>query len=627
MIPPHVLPGRRARVSSSALGTLAACMLLAACDERHPDERRELSPTARGAAIAAAKDPTLIAGDLPDDGQWRFASKDYANTRYSALAEITTANARDLKLAWTFSTGTIRGQEQAPLVVDGTMYLTTPYPNNLFALDLTKPGAPLKWKYEPKPEASAQGVACCDVVNRGAAFWEGKIYFNTLDNHVVAVDAATGREAWKTKVGDINIGETMTMAPLVVKGKVIVGNSGGEFGVRGWLKALDAGSGRVVWTAWATGPDEDVLIGDRFRPFYGSDSGTDLGVKSWPPERWKVGGGNMWGWLAYDPVADLLYAGTGNAGPWNADQRPGDNKWTAGIFARDPDTGEAVWYYQFSPHDLWDHDAINEQILVDVQVDGRPRKVLLRPERNGYFYVMDRLTGEVLSADPYVFVNASLGVDLKTGRLKENPDKHPEMGKVVRDICPSAPGAKDWQPSAWSPRTKLVYLPHQNLCMDWEPVEASYIAGTPYIGVNTKFFAGPGGSRGLYTAWDPIQRKAAWQIREHFPVWSGTLVTAGDVAFYGTMDGWFKAIDARTGTELWKFRTGSGIIGQPITYRGPDGKQYVAIMSGVGGWPGALVPARLDPRDSTAGAGFVNAMRDLPQVTEAGGTLYVFALR
>jgi PQQ-dependent dehydrogenase (methanol/ethanol family) len=252
--------------------------------------------------------------------------------------------------------------------------------------------------------------------------------------------------------------------------------------------------------------------------------------------------------------------------------------------------------------------------------------VLVRPERNGYVYVLDRTTGQVLSAHPFVPVTTTLGVDLETGRPTENPEKHPEMGKVIRDLCPAAPGGKDWQPSAWSPRTGLVYIPHQNLCEDYEGVEAGYIAGTPYVGANVKMYAGHGGHRGALTAWDPVHGRIAWEIRENFPVWSGALATAGDVVFYGTMEGWFKAVDARTGRLLWQFRCGSGIIGQPITYRGPDGRQYVAVLAGIGGWSGAIVAAGLDPRDSTAALGFVNAMKDLPQATTKGGMLYVFSL-
>ncbi|RWI89035.1 MAG: PQQ-dependent dehydrogenase, methanol/ethanol family [Mesorhizobium sp.] len=562
----------------------------------------------------------------PDDGQWTMPAKNYASTRYSELAEINAGNVKNLQVAFTFSTGVNKGQEAAPLVVGSTMYIVTPFPNIVYALDLSKPGAPIKWKYEPNPEPAAQGVACCDVVNRGAAFTDGRIFFNTLDGHTIALDANSGQPIWNTHIGNINVGETLTMAPLVVKGKVLVGNSGGEMGVRGWVKALDAGDGHVVWTAYSTGPDKEVLIGPDFKPHYDMDKGRDLGVTTWPPEAWKIGGGNMWGWISYDPDLNLIFHGTGNPGPWNPDLRPGDNKWTSGIFARDPDTGAAKWFYQWTPHDLHDYDGINEQILLDMNWQGKPRKVLVRPERNGYLYVLDRTTGEVLSAKPYGSVNSSKGVDLKTGRLMANPDKKTGTGKVVRDICPTASGLKDWQPSAFSPKTGLLYIPHNNLCMDEQGVEVNYIAGTPYVGMNVRMIPGPGGNRGAFTAWDIAAERPAWSLKENFPVWSGAVVTAGDIVFYGTMEGWFKAVSAKTGELLWQFKTSSGIIGQPVTYRGPDGHQYVAILSGVGGWAGAIVSGDLDPRDATAALGFVNAMKDLKNATTAGGTLYVFRL-
>ena len=463
-------------------------------------------------------------------------------------------------------------------------------------------------------------------MNRGAVYADGRVFFNTLDNQTLAVDAKTGRELWRVKLGNIKLGESMTMAPLVVKNKVLVGNSGGEFGVRGWLTALDAASGKILWRAYSTGPDKEVLIGPSFKPFYAGDRGTDLGVKTWPPEAWKIGGGTVWGWLSYDPELDLIYYGTANPGPWNPEQRPGDNKWTAGVFARKPDTGEAVWFYQFSPHDLHDYDGVNENVLIEASVGGAMRKLLVHPDRNGYVYVIDRSTGQVLSASPFVHVTTSTGVDLQTGKLNYNPAKEPRAGETIRSICPAAPGAKDWQPSAWSPRTNLLYIPHPTLCHDAATAQVSYIAGTPYVGADVKMYAGPGGHRGLFTAWDPIAGNKAWQIEEHFPVWSGALVTAGDVVFYGTMEGWFKAVDAKTGKELWKFKTGSGIVGQPVSYRGPDGKQYIAVLSGVGGWAGAVVSGDLDTRDQSAGGGFAIAMSDLKQKTAKGGMLYVFAL-
>ena len=613
--------------------------LVAACSGGHEARptRAPASPHATSVSGAAPRtDSTLgargsaahAASLAPDSssGQWTVPARNYASTRYSRLDQITTTNVSKLGLAWTFSTGVTRGHEAAPLVVGSTMYVVTPFPNILYALDLSKPGAPLKWKYEPHPAAASQGVACCDVVNRGAVYYDGKIIYNTLDAQTVAVDATTGREVWRTRVGDINEGESITMAPLAVKGKVLVGNSGGEFGIRGALTALDAKSGKLAWRAYTTGPDKDVLIGPRFKPFYAADRGKDLGVSSWPSDSWQYGGGGIWGWISYDPELNLIYYGTANPGPWNADVRPGDNKWTAGVFARDPDTGEAVWAYQWSPHDLYDHDGINEILLLDLPINGTTRKVLVSPQRNGYVYVVDRATGEVLSADPFGYITTSRGVDLKTGRLIPVPEKAPKTGVVVRGICPAAPGAKDWQPSSWSPRTGLLYIPHQNLCQDEEGTQANYIAGTPYVAAIVKMYAGPGGYRGVFTAWDPIGRKPVWEAHERFPVWSGSVVTAGDVVFYGTMDGWFKALDARSGRELWRFKTGSGVIGQPITYLGPDGKQYVAVLSGVGGWAGAVVAGGLDIRDSSAALGFVNAMKDLPTATTKGGMLYVFAL-
>jgi PQQ-dependent dehydrogenase (methanol/ethanol family) len=595
----------------------AAVLLSLSCSRAPRQEAQERKNTVREAIPVSAAQP--------DDGQWLMASKDYANNRFSGLDQINTGNVRGLRLAWTFSTGVLRGHEGAPLVVGDTMYFVTPYPNILYAIDLKNNGAK-KWQYTPKPASASKGVACCDVVNRGAAYWEGKIVYNTLDNHTVAVDANTGKEIWKTRVGDINRGESITMAPIIVKGKVFVGNSGGEFGVRGWITALDVNSGSLAWRAYNTGPDADVLIGPRFKPFYEKDRGKDLGATTWPQDHWKIGGGSVWGWISYDPELDLIYHGTGNPGPWNPDLRPGDNKWTAGIFARDPDNGEAVWAYQWSPHDLYDYDGINENVLLDLPIGGQTRKVLVRPERNGYIYVLDRQSGEVLSATPYVHITTTTGIDLKTGKPMENPATKTGFGHTARNICPAAPGGKDWQPTSWSPRTRLLYIPHNNLCMDMEGVEANYIAGTPYVGASVKMYAGPGGNRGEFTAWDPVQAKKIWSVKEMFPAWSGALATAGDVVFYGTMDRWFKALDARSGELLWQFRTGSGIIGQPVSYKGPDGKQYVAIVDGVGGWAGAIVAGALDPRDETSALGFVGAMKDLPDHTGQGGTIYVFAL-
>jgi lanthanide-dependent methanol dehydrogenase len=563
---------------------------------------------------------------IPADGQWTAQLGDFAGTRFSPLAEITARNVGQLSEAFTFDDGIKKGHEAAPLVVGDTMFVTTPFPNDVYALDLTKPGVPVKWHYQPKPAQAAQGVACCDVVNRGAAYGGGHLFLNTLDGQTIALEAATGREAWKRKLADINLGETMTMAPLLAEGRVLVGVSGGEMGVRGWLQALDADSGATVWKAYSTGPDKDVLIGPEFKPFYAAEKGTDLGVHTWNPDGWRIGGGNPWGWISYDPELHLIYYGTGNPGPWNSTMRPGDNKWTAGLFARDVRTGQARWFYQSSPHDLFDLDDINETLLLDIPVKGRIRKVLVRAARTGFLMVMDRATGQVLSADPYAHVNSMLRIDMHSGRPVMNPAKLPQQGRVTRNICPAAPGGKDWNPSSFSPRTGLVYIPHNNLCMDEGEVDTNYIAGTPYLGSEARMFPGPGGNRGFFTAWDPVARRAIWRIREDLPVWSGALATAGDIVFYGTMDGWFKAVDARSGRLLWSKRLNSGIIGMPMTYKGPDGHQYVAIFAGVGGWSGAVVSGALDHRDPTTALGFVNAMKDLVRRTDAGGRLYVFSL-
>ncbi len=561
-----------------------------------------------------------------DDGQWTMPSKNYASTRFSSLNEITAQNVQHLTPVFSFSLAVNKGQEAAPIVADNVMYIVTAYPNYVYALDLAQPGAPLKWRFAPKPLPASQGVACCDVVNRGGTVDHGKYIFNTLDGQTIALDVHSGKPLWRTRLGNIHIGETLTMAPLVAQGRVYVGNSGGEMGVRGWIAALDEDSGKLLWRAYNTGPDSDVKIGSAFKPFYASDRGVNLGVSTWPPDAWKIGGGNVWGWVTFDPELNAIYYGSGNPGPWNAEQRPGDNKWTTGIFARDPATGEARWYYQMNPHDEHDYDGVNEQLLLDLPFGGRMRKVLIHMDRNGYVYVIDRTNGQVLSADPFGAVNSSKGVDLQTGRLIVNPDKETKVGREVRDICPTASGAKDWNPTSFSPATGLLYIPHENMCMDWTDMEVSYIVGTPYVGANVHMKPGPGGHRGELTAWDPVNRAPVWVVKERFPIWSGTVATAGDLVFYGSMDGWFKAVDARSGKPLWQYKVDSGIIGQPISYRGPDGHQYLAVLSGVGGWSGAVVSGPVDPRDGSAALGMVNVMSDLPKYTTAGGTLYVFAL-
>jgi PQQ-dependent dehydrogenase (methanol/ethanol family) len=557
-------------------------------------------------------------------GEWRMPAGDYGNLRYSTLDTINTSNVKDLHVITTFSTGIPHGHEGQPLVFDNTMYVVTPFPNNLIAVDLTKPGGAVKWIYEPHPDPRSVGIACCDTVNRGASYADGKIIYSLLDAEVVAVDAQTGAEAWRTKVGDIDRGETFTGAPVVIKDKAIIGNAGGELGVRGYVVALDVRTGREVWRAWNTGSDADVKIGASFHPFYQKDQGTDLGIASWPPDQWKLGGSTVWGWISYDPETNLFFYGTGNPGVWNADLRPGDNKWSCSIIARDADTGEMRWAYQATAHDSWDYDEIMENVLVDMDYGGRMRKLLVHPGRTGFVYVLDRETGELLSAEKYQPTNWASGYDLKTGKPNEDPSKKTHFGTVVQGICPSSTGAKDVIPSAFSPRTGLLYIPAHNTCMDYEGTEANYIAGTPYLGADVRMYPGPGGYQGELVAWDVAHNKKAWGVTDpNFPVYSGVLATGGDVVFYGTMDGWFKALDARTGTELWKFHVASGIVANPVTYLGPDGKQYVVVYSGIGGWMGATAFPEISADDPYAALGVVGAMKDIKKFTAPGDTVYV----
>lgn len=584
---------------------------------------------------AAAGMTNTIPGALPDihlvspvpDGQWVLPAGDYANTRYSPLSQINTQNAQNLHVVTTYSVGIPHGFEGQPLVVGDTMYIVTPYPNKLIALDLTQPGFPQKWVFEPHPDIRAVGIACCDVVNRGAVFADGKIIYNTLDAHTVAVDAKTGKLVWETQVGDIKLGETITMAPIVVKNVVLTGISGGEMGVRGRLTGIDVATGKILWRAWSTGPDSDVRIGPDFKPFYKKDQGKDLGVTSWTPGQWKLGGGPIWGWISYDPELNLIYYGTGNPGVWNPDMRPGTNHWTVTIWARNPETGMAKWAYQVVPHDAWDYDEIMENILVDMPWQGKERKLLLHPGRTGFMFVLDRETGELLSADKFVPVTWANSYDLKTGLPEVNEDKRSHFGKYATDVCPSSTGGKEFVPSSFSPRTGYLYISSHNTCMDYEGTSVNYIAGTPYLGASVRMYPGPGGYQGDFIAWDVANHRQVWGIKDvDLPVYSGVLSTGGDIVFYGTMEGWFRAVDAHTGKILWQFKTGSGIIGDPITFTTPDGKQYVAIYSGIGGWMGATALPDVSTDDPYAALGTVGAMKKIKGKTQPGAVLYIFGL-
>jgi lanthanide-dependent methanol dehydrogenase len=579
--------------------------------------------------VAASADSGSSAGrEAPSgtDDQWTMPAKDYAATRFSGLADINARTAIRLHPLWTFSTGVLGGHEGQPLVVNNTMYVVTPWPNVLYAFDLTQDGYPLRWKYRPDVSANSIGMSCCDTVNRGAFFADGKIVYNLLDGHTVAVDAKSGREIWKTKIADVGVGETTTMAPLVVKDRVIVGASGGEFGIYGWIKGLDLNTGRIVWTAHNMGSDADMLVSPgTFKPPY--DSGADLGVRSWSNESWKVGGAPVWGWISYDSTLDLIYYGTGNASPYNPEQRLGDNKWTGSVLARRPEDGSLVWAYQFTPHDSWDYDATGAMILVDMTVAGKPTKALVHFDKNGFAYTLDRATGRLLVAAPFAAITWASSVDFATGRPILESTKQTGVSKGnVKDICPSLEGgASPSSPAAYSPRTHLFYTSTNNLCMDYEASRASYLQGTPYIGVKSPYVPGPGGNLGAFIAWDASTGKKVWEDKEPYPSWSGALVTAGDVVFYGTLDGWFKSVDAKTGKVLSKFKVGSGVVGNPITYRGPDGKQYVAVYAGIGGdWALLAGDTRSDdPADVRLPADFI---KDIARRTSQGGMVWIFGL-
>jgi len=575
------------------------------------------------------------------EGEWWMTGRDYSLQRFSPLAQINTSNVANLKAAWTFSTGTLRGHEGNPLVVGNVMYVHTSFPNNVYALDLSKEGAPQIWKYAPNQSPDAIPIACCDLVNRGTAYHpSGKIYIQLLQGELAAIDAKSGKELWKAKHPDhsgagveangYKQGATMTNAPIVIGDIVIAGISGGEFGVRGRVSAFDANTGKHIWTAYSTGPDSEVMIEGDANSNYASHKGKDLGVSTWQGDEWKRGGGTTWGWYSYDPELNLLYYSVGNPGTWNPDQRPGDNKWSMSMFARNPQTGKAKWVYQMTPHDEWDYDGVNENVLFEKG----GQKLLAHFDRNGIAYTVDRTNGKVVVANAFGPINwaknAGTGTPVEGVVTTGVPVKDPKFGtsskKNGEGICPAAIGFKDQQPSAYSPITGLFYVPANHICMDYEGVEVKYTAGQPYVGAIVRMFPGPGGNRGRFIAWDPMTGKQVWEIKENLAAYGGVLTTAGGVVFYGTMEGWLKAVDQKTGKVLWKFKTPSGIIGNPMTYKAPDGKQYVAVLSGIGGWAGIGVAAGIGAEDPTAGLGALGAFGDAGQFSTQGGVLTVFGL-
>jgi len=525
-----------------------------------------------------------------DPGQWVFTSRTYDGWRYSPLNQINTLNVRNLRVAWTFALGIQEdGVEGEPLVVGNTMYIVAPWPHQVYALDL-RDGS-IRWMYQPQLNDAAKPVTCCGLMERGWAYVDGKLIFNTVDGQTIALDALTGKEVWKTQVGDISKQEVMTAPPLVAGENVIVGMAGGEFGNRGWVTALDLKTGQIKWRAYNTGPAEEMLIGPRFRPFYDQDKVPNPGVTTWYGDSWQRGTATTWGYMTYDPELNLFYYGTSNGGPWNPKYRvdPNDpdptkwsNKYVASVLARDATTGELIWAYQFTPQEQWDYDEVGPFLLVDLPIGGQVRKTIIYPARNGFFFVLDRVTGELLSATPYMPVTWASGYDLKTGFPIYNRAKmHSYTPGLIQDICPSLVGGKNFQPPSYSPRTGLIYFISANLCMDQEALDVEYKPGERYVGMRNIYKPSPAGDhRSELIAWDPLNARRIFTVREPFYNRAGTLVTAGDLVFYGTADGWFKAVHARTGEVLWQFRTGAGTYANPMTYLGPDGKQYVAILVG-----------------------------------------------
>jgi len=568
-----------------------------------------------------------------DPNQWVLQTGDYANTRYSKLNQINKDNVSKLQVAWTFSTGVLRGHEGSPLVVGDVMYVHTPFPNIVYALDLNAEGRIL-WKYEPKQDPSVIPVMCCDTVNRGVAYGDGKVFLHQADTTVVALDAKTGKEVWKVVNGDPKKGETNTATVLPVKDKVIVGISGGEFGVQCHVTAYDMKTGKKVWRGYSMGPDDQILVDPVKTTHLGKPVGKDSGTNTWQGDQWKTGGGCTWGWYSYDPKLNLMYYGSGNPSTWNPKQRPGDNRWSMTIWARDVDTGMAKWVYQMTPHDEWDYDGINEMILADQEVGGKMQPILVHFDRNGLAYTLNRDTGDLLVAEKYdPVVNWTTGVDMK----KDSPTygrpavvakySTEQNGEDVnsKGICPAALGTKDQQPAAFSPKTGLFYVPTNHVCMDYEPFKVTYTPGQPYVGATLSMYPAPNshGGMGNFIAWDARTGKIVWSNKEQFSVWSGALATAGDIVFYGTLEGYLKAVDSVSGKELYKFKTPSGIIGNVMTYTN-KGKQYVAILSGVGGWAGIGLAAGLT--DPNAGLGAVGGYAGLTSYTALGGTLTVFSL-
>jgi PQQ-dependent dehydrogenase (methanol/ethanol family) len=586
--------------------------------------------TGLAVAITAAANPDLEQL-IANPSNWAMQAGDMYNQRYSKLNQINTQNVGKMQVAWLFSTGVLRGHEGSPLVVNGMMYIHTPFPNKVFAVDIDT--QKIKWRYEPKQDPAVIPQMCCDTVYRGLAYAQNKIFLQQADSTLVALDAGTGKVLWSVKNGDPKVGAVNTNAPHVFKDKVITGISGGEWGVRGFIAAYDINTGKQVWKAYSVGPDAEMLI-DPNNTMTWTDGalkpvGKDSSLKTWKGDQWKTGGGTTWGWYSYDKALNLMYYGSGNPSTWNPSQRPGDNKWSMTVFARDVDTGMAKWVYQMTPFDEWDFDGVNEMILADINVKGKPTKALVHFDRNGFGYTLDRTNGALLVAEKFdPAVNWATNVDMKTGRpqvVKQYSTAQNGPDVNTKGVCPAALGSKDEQPASFNPNNGMFYVPTNHVCMDYEPFKVDYVAGQPYVGATLSMFPAPGGTNmGNFIVWDAGSGKIAQSKAEKFSVWSGVLTTAGGIACYGTLEGYLKCVDANDiNKELFKFKTPSGIIGNVFTYE-HKGKQYIGVFSGIGGWAGIGMAAGLDK--DTDGLGAVGGYKELRDYTELGGTLTVFAL-
>ncbi len=559
-----------------------------------------------------------------DPGQFVMPNANYSVTNFSPLDRINANNVQNLEVKWTFQPGVLDSTEAQPLVIGNTMYIMTPKPNAVIALDLEREGV-IKWAFQPEMDAERAGaLACCGAQSRGLAYADGNLFFATLDGQLYSVSAADGSVNWQVQAADLDIGETTPGNPLVVNDHVIIGNEGGERGVRGWIAAFDMETGEQQWKYYNTGPDEEMGITDRFQPFYGDDQVDSPGTATWYDESWQTGGGTSWGWFSFDPELDMLYYGTSNCSPWNADYRrdpataPGidtyQNKYCASLIARDGTSGEMVWAYSHTPQDQWDFDEPGQNILADLELNGEERAVIIKPARNGFFYVFDRATGEILNQPfKYTSVNWADGIDLETGRPAVRDDAWIYTGAGF-DVCPFIAGNNVMNDS-YSPETGLVYFSAENRCNTLTGIEGEYAPGENYILMDFgKSHAGPGGYLGELQAWDPVTGEKAWGIKtEGSTNEQAVFSTGGNLVFVGSRLGEFRALNATTGEELWSFRTGSDFRGSPMTYIGPDGRQYVAVIASRG--------------PSTAEVGPDTPADDANRYRRPGSTLYVFGLR